>query len=196
MWNFNYSQCTTCWFPLTSLWMVSMLNGQWQSFRVQQHGHTPSISNRALPLIRLFLSTPSGYFSHSFSCSLIELGIPWTMVITLPEAITIKRRWPEMECAAEAGGCLPGAHWGARWHPQQKQPEVLTQPGRKGPGLLWLWGKKAQEALVCFYRIQTRLETLQDKSKFRAVVTWMVKETSIKRFKIKTGFNHGNLEIP
>lgn len=61
---------------------------------------------------------------HSFpwpwnplSCPLIELGSPWTMVITLPEAITIKQRWSE----SKAQSAL------------QRQEAVYTEP-REEPG--------------------------------------------------------------
>lgn len=57
----------------------------------------------SLPLSVYFSHSLSLSYPHSLplpwnplSCPLIELGSPWTMVITLPEAITIKQRWPEI----------------------------------------------------------------------------------------------------
>ena len=111
--------------------MASVLNGLWQSFRVSLHSHTFLITNCTLPLVRPFLSAAHTVFiSRSLSVTyprslpwpwnpiswpLIELESPWTMVIKLPEAITIKQRWPES----------------AAWSELQRREAVYTEPSEE-----------------------------------------------------------------
>lgn len=72
------------------------------------------------------------FFSHSFYplflkpsfVPVMELGSPWTMVIKLPETITIKQPLQKTTQSKRQED-------GAWWRLLEKQPEVPREPGRK-----------------------------------------------------------------
>lgn len=133
---------------------------RFQSQTVPSH----SFFSFSLPLTVYFSHSLSLTYPHSLplprnplSCPLIELGSPWTMVITLPEAITIKQRWPEILAWSvlqrqEAVYMEPSKEPGDT-HTRSSQ-RCFPQAGRKRLGSEWVWGQRAEEALMCFYRIQ------------------------------------------
>lgn len=165
--------------------MFSGLNGLWQSTTVVQQ-RRPHTFNHFFSLFFFFSLRwlPSTLPSDSPSSlpwpqippsrPLAELEDPWTMVITLPEAITVKQQWPAMLACSSVlqAGCLRSALWGACWR-HRRQPESLST-GWQGRGRGQCgWVGELNETLMCFCRIQavsielyeTCLETLRCNSK-------------------------------
>lgn len=91
-------------FPFSAEYSIFSTNNQYWIFLFLFHSFICSV---------VFFPTYGGFFfSHSIYplflkpsfLPLMELGRPWTMVIKLPETITIKQPLPGTEGASDAGG--------------------------------------------------------------------------------------------